>query len=63
MCQLQFCHPLSRKSHYIITTRQARHRGSQMLVLATSSKTFSKHDFDKPPRRWRQKMIQLDTNL
>jgi len=37
---IQFCQPLSLKSLYIITTRQAHHRGSQMSVLATSSKTF-----------------------
>jgi len=39
-CQLQSSQPLSLKSHYIMTTNQARHHGSQMSVLSTSSKTF-----------------------
>ena len=40
MCQLQSYQPLTLKSHYIITTYQTRHHGSQMSVLAISSKTF-----------------------
>ena len=32
--------PLSLKGHHITTARQARHRGSQMSVLATSSENF-----------------------
>ena len=40
MCQLQSHQPLSLKSHYPIITHQARHRGSRMLVSATSSENF-----------------------
>ena len=40
MCQLQSRQPLSLKGHYIVITRQAHHRGSQMSVSVTSSKNF-----------------------
>jgi len=40
MCQLQSRKPLSLKGHYTVITRQAHHHGSQMSVLATSSKNF-----------------------
>ena len=53
MCQLQSYQPLSLKSHYIMTTHQARHCGSQMSVSATSSKTFRWTWFQQATGRWR----------
>jgi len=53
MCQLQSCQPLSLKSHYIMITHQARHRGSQMLVSENLQRPVGEHGFNKPPERWR----------
>ena len=51
MSQLQSHQPLSLKYHYTIITRQARHRGSQMLVSATSSKKSQKTWFQQATRK------------